>query len=58
MFWTVRDGRKISTDHKYKIGVEVSNGDVISAAGRQLAAKTICSPNLTVWKSQMTCKQD
>jgi hypothetical protein len=37
----VRDRRKISTDHLYKIGVGESNGDVISAVGRHLAAETI-----------------
>jgi hypothetical protein len=36
----VRDGRKISTGRLYKVGVEESNGDVISAVGRHLAAET------------------
>jgi hypothetical protein len=40
-FWTVRDERKIPTDRLYENGVGESNGDVISAAGRLIAAQTI-----------------
>ena len=45
-FWTARDRRKISTDSLGKIGVRESNGDVIFALGRHLAAKTTSSPIL------------
>jgi hypothetical protein len=46
-FCTVRARRKTSTDCLYDIGVEISNGDVISAAGcflGNIVAKTTSDP--------------
>ena len=42
----IRDRRKISIDSLYKIGVGESNGDIIFALGRHLAAKTTSGPIL------------
>ena len=38
--------KKISIDSLYKIGVGESNGDIIFALGRHLAAKTTSGPIL------------
>jgi hypothetical protein len=41
------NGQKISTDSLYKIWIGESNGDVIFASERHLAAKTTFGPILT-----------
>jgi hypothetical protein len=56
-FRTVWDKQKISTHRLYKTGVKESNGDVISAARRRLAAKITSSASLKVWKLRITCKR-
>jgi hypothetical protein len=41
-------------DRLYKIGIRKSNGDVISAPGRDLAAETTPGPSLKVKKSRIS----
>ena len=45
-------------DNKYKIGVEESNGDVIFALGRHLAAKTTSGPIVVRGTGQDNCCQN
>jgi hypothetical protein len=45
-FSTERDRQKMSTDHKYKSGVEESNGDVTSGLPRPRVPKTTSGRNL------------
>jgi hypothetical protein len=54
-FWTMKDRRKIPTDHLHKIGVAESKHEAISALGRHLTAKTISGLISQVSKSRITC---